>query len=799
MATTAELEILIKARDQASRALRNIRGASQRLGDTLLKLGKLAAVGAAAGLVALGVAALKFGSDFQSAFNTIRVGTGATGDELEALNEDFKAVLRTGPESMDKVAASIASLATSSGETGNSLRAMGRNALDAARIMKTEAGPLVDEVGKTIDRMDLKGRDAAKMFDILFVASQETNVPMQTLASTLNAYGPVLTNLGLGLEDQVALMGQLTAAGLDVSRVMPGINAFMRNLAAEGVTDLGAAFQDTIKEIADAKTSTEALNIATEAFGAEGAQRLSVAVRTGTIDIAALTETLKGAEGSIAVTSRETRTWQENLAILKNKVLVKLEPILTKMIDKLTEFTDWLSRKGIPMAEDFAEVLKKELTPVLNTIKTAFEKVRGPAKKAGDVLIKIVKFLDDNREVLAAVAIAIALVLVPAFLKWAFAAVKVAVANFLAVAPLLILIAVIALIVLGIILLIKHWDAVKEAIVSATKKVWEVIKDVWDGILPFLAGVWERIKDLAGIAWEKLKTFLVETAEEIRDKLREAFNKAKDWVIEKVIDLKDGAIEKLKDLLAWVTKLPGRILTALGDLATTLWEKGKELIKGLWDGAVAWSDDELEPWIRGLPGALLKWLGDPFFLSKLLLGVGKDIIGGLWDGMKAIWDDLMAWLSDKLDLIPGFIKDFFLSNSPSRVMDNIGRDLMLGLQGGIETGLKGVIAAVRKVNNALSIEGTVDLAGDLSVARQLALIRREQVTAGGRFPAALGAVAGQFQVGPTGGGVLAGPTTVIVHVGGITLAGSATQQDADDFLDVIEEGLRARTFRRGGR
>lgn len=620
--STVELDLIIRARDQASRALRNVQGATGRLGSALAKLGKMAVLGAAAGLVALGAAALKFGSDFQSAFNTIRVGTGATGEALAGLNEDFKAVLRTGPEAMDVVADSIASLNTITGETGNSLRAMSRNALDAARITGTEAGPLIDEVGKTINRMNLEGREAAKVFDILFVASQQTNVPMQSLASTLNAYGPVLTNLGLGLEDQVALMSQLTAAGLDVSRVMPGINAFMRKLAAEGVTDLGAAFEEQIKAIANAKTETEALNIATEAFGAEGAQRLVVAARTGTLDIDALSASLGNAEGAIQVTSAATRTWQENLAILKNKVLVKLEPVLTDIIDKLTEFTDWLSRKGIPMAEDFGEVLRKDVEPWVNNLRVAFDRLKPTVVRIGDALRTLITFLDDNREIMAAIAIAITITLVPAFVAWAVSAGAAAVATALALAPIILIIAAIALLVLGIIKLVQHWDDVTAAVrtvinwMQEHKKImtavgiamavllgpigiligglillvthWETvtafIKAAWSATMAFLlssvgqlrdffVGNFTRIKEFIMDAWGTAVSFVVEKAIWVKDQIVAKWGTLKTKVIEIVTGIKDKIVEKFNAVVDFVKGLGTRLFDA-GKSAFTMLSDG---------------------------------------------------------------------------------------------------------------------------------------------------------------------------------------------------------------------------------
>ncbi len=586
-----ELSIRIRARDASSRAFKSAQKSAKSLGRALTKVGKVAAKAGAAGLVALGVAALKFGSDFQSAFKTIRVGTGATGDALAGLNDDFKAVLRTGPEGMDVVAKSISTLSTLTGEAGNSLRAMSRNALDASRIMGEDAGPLMDEAGKAIKRMNLEGRDATSFFDKLFVASQQTNVPMQKLATTLNAYGPVLTNLGLGIDNQIAIFGHLTAAGLEVSRVMPGINAFMRKLADEGVTDLGQAFEDTLGTIAGAGSASEALKIATEAFGAEGAQRLSVAVRTGALDIADFAFQLSQAEGAIGKTAKETRTWQENLGILKNKVLVKMEPLLTGMIDKLTEFTEWLSSEGIPLAEDFGAIMLQEFQPAIDAVRDAFNSLAPKLREVFDRVKEILPVFKNNEDTMRNAAFIIGSLLVGAVVVLTIAILAWVASMLLAAAPFILIGLAIAALIIGIGLLIKNWETVS----AFFDKHLSFLKDIFEGAFEIIKGniklfvdlvtdiikiataiwkgdwsaVWEGIKSLVlnlgrniwSIikGWIKLVTVIFNG---LRALWGPIWERVKTIIVDKVTDIKDGIVRKFNQVVTFVKGLGPRLLQA---------------------------------------------------------------------------------------------------------------------------------------------------------------------------------------------------------------------------------------------
>ena len=68
---------------------------------------------------------------------------------------------------------------------------------------------------------------------------------------------------------------------MDITRVMPAINMSLRKAEVGGVKDLRGHLGGLIESIRHTESGTEALSIATEAFGAEGAQRMTAAIRSG--------------------------------------------------------------------------------------------------------------------------------------------------------------------------------------------------------------------------------------------------------------------------------------------------------------------------------------------------------------------------------------------------------------------------------------------------------------------------------------------------------------------------------------
>ncbi len=377
----ASRQLTVNIVGDASKLEKEIGKASGTLG----KFGKTAAAlaaGAALAVVGIVGSLVAIGDQFQQADNIIRSGTGATGAALEELTENFRNVLGTVPEGMDTVASAVADLNTFTGATGKTLEHLTRTALAAGRVMGEDTAGLIENTGRALKVFGIDAVHGAGVIDTLLVASQTYGLSMTKLGGQLQTFGPVLKNMGFGIEESTALFGGLHAAGVDVSRVMPGMNAFSRKLAAEGVTDLKGAFNDVVAEIRDASSVTEGLNIATKAFGAEGAQRMTNAIRSGELAIedfnlgmGGMSDKLFDAGGTTAALAKENLTLGERFTILKNKGLVALEPLASKALELASAFVD----KAVPAVEKHLPRAIAFLKPKLEGVGTFITDVVVPA------------------------------------------------------------------------------------------------------------------------------------------------------------------------------------------------------------------------------------------------------------------------------------------------------------------------------------------------------------------------------------------------------------------------------------
>ncbi|MCP4080781.1 MAG: phage tail tape measure protein, partial [Planctomycetaceae bacterium] len=319
------------------------------------KLGKMSlAAGAAFAAVGAtaGVALVKIGSDFQQGFRDIQVATGATGEALEALKADAKAVMSEVPDSFETVAQGIGILNTAFGESGEALQALSVQAIDASRILKEDAGANMKGLGKVANQFGLDAQGAGVLLDDLFKVTQDFGVGLGPLQEQLRNYGPIFQNIGFDASETSVIMGQFSKAGIDIAKVSPALNKFSRDVAAVG-GDPMTALLDITQAINDAASTTDALNIASDAFGAEGAQRMVTAVRDAGVGFEDLQDALAGSEGGIALAAEQTATLGEKWREFTNKVLVQLEPVATRVFGFVMDAMDRLG----PIAEQATAAL----------------------------------------------------------------------------------------------------------------------------------------------------------------------------------------------------------------------------------------------------------------------------------------------------------------------------------------------------------------------------------------------------------------------------------------------------------
>ena len=327
---------------------------------------KALAVGAAVGgiAVATGKAVVEagkylkdLGSQFDEAADAIRIGTGATGDALDGLLDDFDEVYKSVPTTMEDASKAIADYNTRLGLTGPQLQEISKQALQVSDMLGDDLGGVIEESSQAFQQWNIDADNMGGAMDYIFKVSQSTGMGFTDLMSNMQKFGPQLQEMGYSFETASALMGQLDKAGVNTEEVLSAMKKSVGALAKEGISasDGLAMYYEQIK---NAGTAAEAASIASEIFGAKAGSTMAAAIRDGTLAVGDLTESLLENGETIAGAAEDTYDFAERLQIMKQGLEVALKPMANTVFDGLNKFMPVLQKlmeQIVPVISDAVE------------------------------------------------------------------------------------------------------------------------------------------------------------------------------------------------------------------------------------------------------------------------------------------------------------------------------------------------------------------------------------------------------------------------------------------------------------
>lgn len=219
---------------------------------------------------------------------------------------------------------------------------------------------------------------------------------------------------------------------------------------------------------------------------------------------------------------------------------------------------------------------------------------------------------------------------------------------------------------------------------------------LFDEWISYVQEFFVDVIDDVGAWFSDIKDEVSEWIEQIADDIKEWFSDLIDNAGEAASDFIDAIVDFFKEL-------PGNISDFLSDAVDEVAEWGDNLIKKGKEAAKDLVDTVVEG-ISSLPDKLWE--------------AGKQLVEGLWEGIKSA----AGWLGDKIsDFGSGIIDDFkdvFGIHSPSRVMrDSVGKYLAQGVGEGFTDELPDV--GKEAVKTFTSIKFTPDIAPEAVRALEL--------------------------------------------------------------------------------
>ncbi len=340
------VEILIAARDRTQAAfakvntrMKTMGGASNKLSSSMGSLGSkmsslatsinpiaIAAGAAALAFATMGGAAMKASLEFEKAFATIRVGTGATGESLAGLEESFKTVFTSVPTSTADAATAIADLNTRLGLTGEPLEALATQFLNLSRITGTDVSSAISSATRVMHDFAVSSEEQSTALDYLFKVSQSTGIGMTQLSSSMTQYGSVMRQMGFDINESAALLGKFEKEGVNLQLVLGSLRMGLANFAKAGEEPV-EALQRVITEIQGMGSVADANLKAIEIFGSRAGPDMAAAIREGRFSIDELMSTLDASTETINKAAADTLTFGDKWTLAKNKIMEAIVPI----------------------------------------------------------------------------------------------------------------------------------------------------------------------------------------------------------------------------------------------------------------------------------------------------------------------------------------------------------------------------------------------------------------------------------------------------------------------------------------
>ena len=333
--------------------------------------GAVAAVGTAA--VGAVSKATEVGAGFEKSMSKVQAISGATGEDLAALEQAAKNMGASTSKTASESADALSYMALAGWKTEEMLTGL-EPILRASEAGEMDLATCSDLVTDSMSAMGVSVNDLAHYLDVVAAAQSNSNTSMQQLLEAFVECGGSAKNFGLNVEDVSAILGVLANRGIKGTEAGTALNSIFVNMlgstkrTAEAMDTLGLSLYDqngkmkdmteVLKEMGGAlatATDEQRNNLEAMLGGKTQITALQALVNGLNVEYDALSETLYNCDGALMNTAK---TMQDNLT------------------GKVTEMQSALEGLGIDFYDYLEEPLKSAVQSATREIGNLSESVK---------------------------------------------------------------------------------------------------------------------------------------------------------------------------------------------------------------------------------------------------------------------------------------------------------------------------------------------------------------------------------------------------------------------------------------
>ena len=491
---------------------------AKQVGDKFTSVGKEVSK-ASAVAVGAGVASYKAWSEVDDALDSVAAGTGATGKELESLQQTAKDVYTSMPVDIKATGQAVADINTRLGLQGDALEEATRQFMKYSEVNSSDVSTSIETVAKAMNDANIPTSELNSVLDELTSASQASGLTVDTLAEALSQNGVQMRALGFNTQETIALLATMEKNVVNSSVVLTGMKKAMANYTNAGKdanVELGNLFQGI-------QDGTVSASDAMDVFGTKAGASLYQYIQEGKLNYQDLLKVLQDSNGQLDASYEamldpmdQAKVAMNNLkqvgADLFDQIQATLAPMIQAIAENLQRFSQWFGALD-PNVQQFIVIVGlvvAALGPVLIFI--------GQICTGVGKIIEIVGFLGE-------------------FLAPVFSAIG---SGLNALWGLIIANPVIAIVV---------------GIIAVIALLWTKCEWFRNGVTNLINNIRDGFKN----GWDKIKNIWTNAIDGIKNKFSSMIKEAKEWGSDFIEGFKRGILNRIKSLFSAITSIPKKI------------------------------------------------------------------------------------------------------------------------------------------------------------------------------------------------------------------------------------------------